>query len=249
MSDRIGTPEPTVEDELAKRVRARRGPAAWWAPALREMGSIDRAVYDAVADTPSVHLDGAVRRLSTAADRSRLWIVIAAVVAVLGGDRGRRAAVDGLASIASTSAAVTLASSPSPGGAGPGGARSLRLVTCRRVCGDPRGAAARRADPSARRSRGLLTSSYGCALPERRGDRFDHRIWDSRNGDRVMRCLERQRSDSCAVRLRRMGNGSLTGAEPVRAGTHLPVTQRCRDIGKWRCQVIGWRAAEGETPG
>jgi undecaprenyl-diphosphatase len=69
-------------------------------------------VYEAVARTPTGHLDGPVRRLSDAADHSKLWLAIAAVVAVAGGQRGRRAALEGVVSIAVTSAAVNLGVKP-----------------------------------------------------------------------------------------------------------------------------------------
>jgi membrane-associated phospholipid phosphatase len=65
-----------------------------------------------VARTPTGTLDGPVRRLSHAADRSRLWLAIAAVAAVCGGERGRRAALEGVAAIAVTSATVNLMAKP-----------------------------------------------------------------------------------------------------------------------------------------
>jgi undecaprenyl-diphosphatase len=111
MSEPTGMPAQTVEDALARRWESRRG-AASWTEALRELGAIDRAVYRAVADTPSPQLDGVFRRLSTAADHSRLWIGIAATMALLGGRRGRRAASEGLLSIGTTSAAVNLGIKP-----------------------------------------------------------------------------------------------------------------------------------------
>jgi undecaprenyl-diphosphatase len=49
-----------------------------------------------------------IRRLSRLADNSRLWIVIAAGIAVLGGPAGRRAAARGLGTVAVTSAVVNL---------------------------------------------------------------------------------------------------------------------------------------------
>ena len=82
------------------------------AGALRELGAIDRAVYLAVAVTPSPELDSAFRRLSTAANQSRLWLGIAAAMAMLGGSRGRRAASEGLLAIGTTSAAVNLGIKP-----------------------------------------------------------------------------------------------------------------------------------------
>jgi membrane-associated phospholipid phosphatase len=49
-----------------------------------------------------------VRRLSTAADHSRLWLAIAVMIALVGGRRGRRAALEGVVSIGVTSATVNL---------------------------------------------------------------------------------------------------------------------------------------------
>ncbi len=111
MSERSDLQRPTMEDALARRAEERRGSTAW-AEALRELGAMDRAVYQAVADTPSPRLDGVFRRLSTAADHSRLWLGIAAGMAVLGGSRGRRAALDGVAAIGATSATVNLGIKP-----------------------------------------------------------------------------------------------------------------------------------------
>ena len=107
-------PTDTVADAIARRVPARRqGPAALGlAQALRELGAVDRAVYEAVARIPTGALDIPVRRLSGAADRSRLWLAIAAVVAVAGGHRGRRAALEGVVAIVVTSATVNLGVKP-----------------------------------------------------------------------------------------------------------------------------------------
>jgi membrane-associated phospholipid phosphatase len=105
-------PQETVADALARRVPAGQAPSARLAGALRELGAVDRAVYEAVARTPTATLDGPVRRLSGAADRSRLWLGIAAAVALLGGHRGRRAALEGVVAIGVTSAAVNLVVKP-----------------------------------------------------------------------------------------------------------------------------------------
>lgn len=78
----------------------------------QELGRIDLAVYAAIAATPSPTLDRAFRRISRAADHSKLWLATAAGLAVAGGPRGRRAAVNGLASTAVTSAVVNLALKP-----------------------------------------------------------------------------------------------------------------------------------------
>jgi membrane-associated phospholipid phosphatase len=101
-------PQETVSDALARRVEARQGPASRWVEGLRELGAVDRAVYEAVARTPTAALDGPVRRLSDAANYSRVWLAIAAVIAVAGGRRGRRAALEGVVSVGVTSAAVNL---------------------------------------------------------------------------------------------------------------------------------------------
>jgi undecaprenyl-diphosphatase len=99
---------------MARRVAARpRGEGAFnLAEGLAELGAVDRAVYEAVARTPTGVLDMPVRRLSGAADRSKLWLAIAAVVAVAGGHRGRRAALEGVVAIAVTSATVNLGVKP-----------------------------------------------------------------------------------------------------------------------------------------
>jgi membrane-associated phospholipid phosphatase len=93
-------------------VSARRGAVSGVAAALAELGAVDRAVYEAVARAPTGSLDGPVRRLSDAADRSRLWLAIAAAVAVCGGDRGRRAALEGVLAVGVTSATVNLVAKP-----------------------------------------------------------------------------------------------------------------------------------------
>ena len=112
MSDHIGPGPETVEDVLAQRWETTRGASSRLARALRELGAIDRSVYQAIADTPSPELDRAFRRLSTAANHSLLWVGIAAALATLGGSRGRSAASGGLLAIATTSATVNLAIKP-----------------------------------------------------------------------------------------------------------------------------------------
>ncbi|HSN06915.1 MAG TPA: phosphatase PAP2 family protein [Candidatus Angelobacter sp.] len=79
---------------------------------LEELVRLDRAVYEAVAAAGTPSLDAGLRRVSEAANRSALWIGVAAALAAVGGRRGRRAAVDGLASIAVASAVVNLGAKP-----------------------------------------------------------------------------------------------------------------------------------------
>jgi membrane-associated phospholipid phosphatase len=107
-------PSDTVADALARRVPPRRRgeTGVHLAEELRDLGAVDRAVYQAIARTPTANLDGPVRRLSAAADKSRLWLGIAAVVAVAGGRRGRRAALEGVMAIGVTSATVNLGVKP-----------------------------------------------------------------------------------------------------------------------------------------
>jgi undecaprenyl-diphosphatase len=84
------------------------GPSTWG----DELNKLDLAVYAAIAVTPTPALDVALRRLSRAANHSRLWLGCSAVLAACGGERGRRAAENGLASIALTSAVVNLVLKP-----------------------------------------------------------------------------------------------------------------------------------------
>jgi undecaprenyl-diphosphatase len=76
----------------------------WFADAV----ALDAAVYSAVASTPTPTLDRALGRVSNAANRSKLWGACALALAVVGGRPGRAAAVDGVASVAVTSAVVNL---------------------------------------------------------------------------------------------------------------------------------------------
>jgi len=73
---------------------------------LRQLGAVDRAVYGAIADTPTPDLDVPLRRLSHAANYSKLWIGIAAGIAVVGGPTGRQASMLGVGAIGVTSAVV-----------------------------------------------------------------------------------------------------------------------------------------------
>jgi membrane-associated phospholipid phosphatase len=77
-----------------------------------EADRLDVAVYAAIAATPTPALDEGLRRLSRAADRSRLWLGCSALLGAAGGKRGWTAAANGLASIALTSAVVNLLLKP-----------------------------------------------------------------------------------------------------------------------------------------
>jgi membrane-associated phospholipid phosphatase len=73
---------------------------------------VDAAVYAAIAATPTPALDTRLRRLSDAADHSKLSLVAAALLSVAGGSEGRHAAATGLASVGVTSAVVNLVLKP-----------------------------------------------------------------------------------------------------------------------------------------
>lgn len=77
-----------------------------------ELSKLDVAVYAAIAATPTPAMDVALRSLSRAANHSVLWVGCSAGLAACGGARGRRAAENGLASIALTSAVVNLVLKP-----------------------------------------------------------------------------------------------------------------------------------------
>jgi membrane-associated phospholipid phosphatase len=79
---------------------------------LWELSTLDRAVYEAVASSETPSLDTAMRRLSTAADHSKISIGVAAAIAGLGGHSGRHTALYGLGCVAVTSTLVNLVAKP-----------------------------------------------------------------------------------------------------------------------------------------
>jgi undecaprenyl-diphosphatase len=102
-------PAEPVTERLASTIAGFGGPVRQQvADGLRELGAVDRAIYSAVATTPTPSLDEPLRRLSNAANNSRLWLAIAAGLAVAGGKAGRRAAVRGTVAIGVTSALVNI---------------------------------------------------------------------------------------------------------------------------------------------
>jgi membrane-associated phospholipid phosphatase len=91
----------------------------WW----QELNMLDDAGYAAIAATPTPELDRFFRRVSRAADHWKLWLGSAAVLAIAGGSRGRRSAVNGVAAMAVSSAVVHLALKPLGGRRRPDRAR------------------------------------------------------------------------------------------------------------------------------
>lgn len=61
----------------------------------RGLGSLDREVFEAVAESPSPLIDSVMPRLTRAADHSKLWFAIAAGLAAFGSPSLKRGAVRG----------------------------------------------------------------------------------------------------------------------------------------------------------
>jgi membrane-associated phospholipid phosphatase len=124
-----------VAQQVADQLERRGGPVRRRAAAvLRELDAVDRAIYSAIAATPTPSLDEPLRRLSDAANNSVLWLVIAAGLGVAGGPAGRRAAVRGTVAIGVTSPLVNLVGKsawsrqrPNRAGAGVPAGRNVRM--------------------------------------------------------------------------------------------------------------------------
>ncbi|CAN3126641.1 bifunctional phosphatase PAP2/diacylglycerol kinase family protein [Mycobacterium sp. smrl_JER01] len=67
------------------------------------LGTLDREVFEAVAESPSPLIDAVMPPLTRAADHSKLWFAIAAGLAAFGSPSVKRGAVRGVASLAVTS--------------------------------------------------------------------------------------------------------------------------------------------------
>ena len=67
------------------------------------LGTLDREVFEAVAESPSVLLDKSMPVLTRAADHSKLWFAIAAALVATGSPSARRGASRGVATLAVTS--------------------------------------------------------------------------------------------------------------------------------------------------
>jgi diacylglycerol kinase family enzyme/membrane-associated phospholipid phosphatase len=72
------------------------------------LGTLDREVFEAIADSPTPLLDAVMPRLSRAADHSRLWMALAVVLAAVGGPSAQRGATRGVLSLAATSLVTNL---------------------------------------------------------------------------------------------------------------------------------------------
>jgi undecaprenyl-diphosphatase len=104
-------------------------PPGW----LRDAERLDLAVYAAIAATPTPALDTAMRRLTRAADYSKLSLTAAAILGAARGRLGRRAARAGLASAGVTALVLNLVfkgvgrSRPDPVSSGVPLARQVRM--------------------------------------------------------------------------------------------------------------------------
>ena len=67
------------------------------------LGTLDREVFEAVAESPTALLDKAMPLLTRAADHSKLWFAIAAALAATGSPSARRGAGRGVVTLAVTS--------------------------------------------------------------------------------------------------------------------------------------------------
>ncbi|MCH5671153.1 phosphatase PAP2 family protein [Streptomyces gilvus] len=74
---------------------------------LRDLAALDQALYEAVTVTSTPALDSALRRLSAAADHSKISFAVAGTLALCPG-RSRRAAALGVAAIGVASATANL---------------------------------------------------------------------------------------------------------------------------------------------
>jgi undecaprenyl-diphosphatase len=67
------------------------------------LGTLDREIFDAIAESPSPLLDAVMPRLTSAADHSKLWFAIAAVLATSGNKSAQRGALRGVVALGATS--------------------------------------------------------------------------------------------------------------------------------------------------
>lgn len=76
---------------------------------LRALREMDVAVYRGIAEVDVPLADHFIRPLSEAANYSRIWMLLAGVLALAGGKEGKRVALRGLVAIGLTSAVTNLA--------------------------------------------------------------------------------------------------------------------------------------------
>ena len=69
----------------------------------RGLGTLDREVFEAIAESPSPLLDAVMPRLTRAADHSKLWFALAAAIGAFGSASAKRGAARGLLTLGVTS--------------------------------------------------------------------------------------------------------------------------------------------------
>ena len=99
--------DPSALPASAGPVTAGDGARAFVSAVLSDLRAVDGALYAAVAATPTPTLDRALRRLSYAADHSKISLAVAAGLA-LGPGRPRRAALAGVGAVALASTTANL---------------------------------------------------------------------------------------------------------------------------------------------
>ena len=67
------------------------------------LGTLDREIFDAIAESPSPLFDAVMPRLTSAADHSKLWFAIAAVLAATGNKSAQRGVLRGVVALSATS--------------------------------------------------------------------------------------------------------------------------------------------------
>lgn len=104
--DAVEPPEERLAQLLEARGAAGHPVAAHTSGLFHTLGRYDRAVYVAVARLSTPALDSPLRRLSSFANHSKPWFLVAGALATLGGPSGRRAAWHGVAAIGAASLVV-----------------------------------------------------------------------------------------------------------------------------------------------
>ena len=100
-----GVPEEAPPEEALRRAAP---PGSLLRRVFDELVELDVAVYEAIEATPTPTIDVPLRRLSNAANHAKLYAGIAAVLFAVGGPKGRRAAVTGLAAVGMNSFVVNV---------------------------------------------------------------------------------------------------------------------------------------------
>src|SRR5687768_4447488 len=67
------------------------------------LGTLDREIFEAIADSPTPLLDTMMPPLTRAADHSKLWFAVAAALAVSGKPKATRGAARGIVTLGVTS--------------------------------------------------------------------------------------------------------------------------------------------------